>query len=168
MAKTEKQELDQARKDAVAAFLTGKATYAGSGFSGRLINPGYSGKVTAIDLRELEGVNITPRTKEQGPQMIGGVKVADVGAPSVVLSLIFEDGRSVALATLTNHPDTTIDSTHANKMTGEQWNALIGQTLNCVDRVADDDRQNIRRIPGPDGKSTVQKNAMQKYTFAIA
>lgn len=165
MAKTEKSALDKARKDAALAFLGSDANYTSSGFSGRLINPGYSGKVSAIELIPLEGANITVRSKEQGPQMIGGVVVADEGEVSVVLSLVFEDGRSVALATLTNHPDTTIDGNAANKLTGKQWNDMVGKTLSCIDRIADEDRPNIRTIT-TNGVREVRKTAMQKYTFA--
>lgn len=165
MAKTEKSKLDEARAAATAAFLTSEANYTSSGFSGRLINPGYSGKVKGIDLIPLEGGNVTVRSKEQGPQMIGGKVVADEGEVSVVLSLVFDDGRSVALATLTNHPDTTIDGAAANKLTGKQWGEMIGKTLSCIDRIADEDRPNIRTIT-TNGVREVRKTAMQKYTFA--
>lgn len=165
MAKTEKAVLVKNREDAAAAFLTSKATYAGSGFSGRLINPGYSGKVTALELRELEGINVTPRSKEQGPQMVGNVVVADEGENSVVLSLIFDDGRSIALPSLTNHPLSTIDGVACNKMTGEAWAALVGKQINCIDRIADAERPNIRRITNA-GVTTTTNNPMQKYTLA--
>lgn len=165
MAKTEKSALDKNRVDVVATFLNSDATYSGSGFSGRLINPGYSGKVVGLELRELEGVNVTPRSKEQGPQMIGKEIVANEGENSVVLSLIFEDGRSIALPSLTNHPESTIDGAACNKLSGKEWGAMIGKTLSCVDRVADEARPNIRRITR-NGVTTVSNNPMQKYTFA--
>lgn len=167
MAKTEKDAIQANRAEAVAAFLTSKGTYAASGFSGRLINPGYTGKVASIELRELEGTNVTKRTKFQGAQMVGGKLVANENEVSVVLSLVFEDGRTLALPTLTNHPETTIDGTAALEMSGEDWAALVGKTITCVDREADEKRPNIRVIRNEDGSQTRTNNPMQKYTFAL-
>lgn len=162
--KTEASELEANAKKIVADFLTGNKTYQSSGLAGQLINPGFVGKVEGIDLVTLSGINITPRTPQQGPQIMNGVVVAEVGDPSKVMSLVFEGGRTIALATLNNHPGSTID--------GQPWSdfadygSLVGKTLKCIDRIADTDRMNSRRITNADNSVTLQTNPMQKYTFA--
>jgi hypothetical protein len=162
--KTEASELEANAKKVVADFLAGNKTYQSSGLAGQLINPGFVGKVELIDLVALTGANITPRTPQQGPQIMNGITVAEVGDPSKVMSLVFEGGRSVALATLNNHPGSTIDGAPWTDFS--DYGSLIGKTLKCIDRIADTDRMNSRRIAQADGSFALQTNPMQKYTFA--
>lgn len=141
-----------ARTELVTKYLTDKKAFPASDLAGALINTGFSGKCTGIEFREVKGGGALPRTAAQGSQLVNGIVVAEVGDFSVVASLVFEDGRSVALSQINAHPMSTLtklDGTvHPIMGITDSKDAFIGKTLLLVERLPDDTKKVTRRIAG--------------------
>jgi len=86
---------------------------------------------------------------------------------------VFEGGaRQVTLNSLTSHPKSHIilekdgDPLYFNKMSGKQWNALVGKEIVCV-LAENDESLKIPRVKRFGKEGDTELRAVRRYAFAI-
>lgn len=171
------EQISKAREQAIAAFLSSDDNFQGYGFGSQAINAGFIGKVEKFELTPVQGAGISARTDEQRLNLKSGAFVVtdpkdDSAAHSVAPSIVFEGGaRQITLNTLVAHPDSSLtlkdgSVLHFVKMTGKQWAALKGQTLECVDATNDEARM-IPRIKRYGAPGETELRPTRKYEFKV-
>lgn len=153
-----KPELKAQLDGLVAAFATSDKPLETYGLGSNRILKGYSGKVTGIgfvQLDETSGANKVTRNQsinipnDKGELVPTVVAYKDVDYP-VVISLIMEDGRTIAINGLKQSALSKIDGVQTTNMVAKDWAALTDKIV-TLDDTGDDEDNTIRR-PGNDGK----------------
>jgi len=143
------------------ALLNSDQTLNSLGIGTAAIVQGFIGKVEAIRFDEVSGTGIKARTDNQTIRIQGvaaEVKLAEKGENPVSFFLIFEGGaRKIAIPALFQNPKSSITDfngveTECMKMTGKQWKALIGATIECTLANADD----TIMIPKPSRRASAE------------
>lgn len=162
-------------EEEVAKFLASDDSYVSYGFGSGALTVGFSGQIEALKPVVMTGGNLTKRVSNQRLALKSGlIELPNKGGDSVTIALVFEGGaRTIALGTLTQCPESTIDvdgTIHQfNKMPGKVWAELVAKkaTIECTK--AQPHPKMVRRIPQlqPDGKSEMIERSLNVYEFIV-
>lgn len=139
---------------------------------GGAIQVGYSGVVDSIGYVEISGRNATPRTAQQGDQVVKfegkNYIIAKVGEMSKTFALSFKGGKTLSLSTLQQSTKSKIGATPCTEITMKEYFALKGKTLTLTAITEDSEVQVVvggQAQPEP-GKSLATRSA-KAYIFAV-
>lgn len=159
------ENLKETREAVIRELLASKEPIANSL---QYVGCGFTAKIDNIALVE-PGVEAIIADQDEFLTVNGEpVRICRRGEIKPELCILFETGHVLTFAALTESPNSVIlgvddEPMLFHKMTGTDFQQLIGHTVQCIDMVYEEDRLVVTNYIGG-GKST---GPARKYTFTI-